>query len=285
MRAFFPQAQDVYVDGGSIDNTPSNSAIDATREWLEQAGVSRQDVVLELFVVLLHVEPRVEQATIQDPALHQVVQRTLEIQGAAKQSSSAAVVDTINTYGERGERLADSLLAVLGSYQEALRSLDEDQRRALLDRLRDEVSRRRVRGYRGESGEGILDRMAGWAEEILRDQMPLQVSVVKIYPEEMPLSTLQFTERLGYRRENALAMLTMGCHNTLWAMRCHLEAPPGPVDDLDRQTLALASKWMGVESWPADAAGQEQLRQTWRCQRTACVFHTCHCAHGVKMAG
>jgi hypothetical protein len=284
MRGFFPQARDAYVDGGTIDNTPSNSAIDATREWLEQAGVSRQDVVLDLYVVLLHVEPRAKQVEIEDPALHQVVQRTLEIQGAAKQSSAAVVVDTINTFGQRGEKLADSLLAVLDSYREALGSLDDDQRRALLDRLRDDVARRGVRGYRGQSGEGILDRMEDWVEEILRDQMPLQVRAVKIYPEEMPLSTLQLTGRLGYRQENALAMLTMGCYNTLWAIRGHLEAQEGDLDDQDRQALALARKWMGVDTWPADAVEQEKLRKAWRCQRTACVFHPHHCAHGANLA-
>ena len=284
MRAFFPQAQDVYVDGGSIDNTPSNSAIDATREWLERAGVSRQDVVLDLYVVLLHVEPRAKQVEIQDPALHQVVQRTMEIQGAAKQSSAAVVLDTINTFGQRGEKLADSLLAVLGSYQEALRLLDDNKRRVLLDRLRDEVARRGVSGYRGQSGEGLLDRMEDWAEEMLKDQMPLQVRAIKIYPEQMPLSTLQLTGRLGYRQDNALAMLTMGCYNTLWAICSHLEAPEDPLDDQDRQALALARKWMGVDTWPADAVEQQKLRQAWRCQRTACVFHPHHCAHGANQA-
>ena len=285
MRGFFPQAQDLYVDGGAIDNTPSNSAIDATREWLEQAGVSRQDVVLDLYIVLLHVEPRAKQVEIRDPALHQVVQRTMEIQGAAKQSSAAVVLDTINTFGQRGEKLADSLLAVLGSYQEALQSLDAEQRRVLLDRLRDEVKRRGVRGYQGQSGEGILDRMEDWAEEILSDQLPLQVRAVKIYPEEMPLSTLQLTGRLGYRQENALAMLTMGCYNTLWAVRSHLEAQRDDLDDQDRQGLALARKWMGVESWPADAVEQEKLRKAWCCQRTACVFHSHHCPHGATPSG
>lgn len=284
MRRLFPQAHDLYVDGGAIDNTPSNTCIDATREWLEQAGVSRQDVVLDLYVVFLHAEPRVEPVEIQDPALHQVVQRTMDIQGAAKQSSAAVVVETINTFGQRGEKLAGSLLAVLDSYQEALRLLDDAQRRALLDRLRDEVKRRGVRGYQGQSGEGILDRMEDWAEEMLGDQMPLQVRAVKIYPAQMPLSTLQLTGRLGYRQENALAMLTMGCYNTLWAIRSHLEAQKGDLDDQDRRALALAVKWMGVENWPAGADEQEDLRRTWRCQRTACVFHPHHCAHGASPA-
>ncbi len=100
----------------------------------------------------------------------------------------------------------------------------------------------------------------------------------------MPLSTLQLTGRLGYRQENALAMLTMGCHNTLWAIRSHLEPQRGLLDDQDRRALALARKWMGVEGWPADAAGKEDLRKAWRCQRTACVFHPHHCAHGASPA-
>jgi len=163
-----------------------------------------------------------------------------------------------------------------------LGSLDPEQQRVLLDRLRDEVDRRGVHGYQGQSGEGILDRMAGWAEEILSDELPLQVKAVKIYPEEMPLSTLQLTGRLGYRQDNALAMLTMGCYNTLWAIRTHLEAQKGDLDDQDRQALALARKWMGVDDWPADAAGKEDLRQAWRCQRTACVFHPRPCPHGAS---
>jgi len=273
------------VDGGAIDNTPSNSAIDATREWLEKTGASRQDVVLDLYVVFLHAEPRVEPSKVRDPALHQVVQRTMEIQGAAKQSSAAVVVDTINTFGRRGENLAGSLLALLDSYREALDSLDPEQQRALLDRLRAEVNRRGVRGYQGQSGEGILDRMAGWTEEILSDQLPLQVKAVKIYPEEMPLSTLQLSGRLGYRQDNALAMLTMGCYNTLWAIRGHLEAQKSDLDDQDQRGLALARKWMGVDTWPSDAAGKEDLRKTWRCQRTACVYHPHHCPHGATPSG
>ena len=285
MCAFFPHTHDMYVDGGAIDNTPSNSAIDATREWLEKTGASRQDVVLDLYVVFLHAEPRVEPSKVRDPALHQVVQRTMEIQGAAKQSSAAVVVDTINTFGRRGENLAGSLLALLDSYREALDSLDPEQQRALLDRLRAEVNRRGVRGYQGQSGEGILDRMAGWTEEILSDQLPLQVKAVKIYPEEMPLSTLQLSGRLGYRQDNALAMLTMGCYNTLWAIRGHLEAQKSDLDDQDQRGLALARKWMGVDTWPSDAAGKEDLRKTWRCQRTACVYHPHHCPHGATPSG
>lgn len=285
MREFFPKTKDVYVDGGAIDNTPSNSAIDATREWAEGAGMSKRDIVLDLYVVFLHPEPTVEQFKVQDPALHQVVQRTLEIQGAAKQSSDAVVVDTINTFGKRGEKLGDTLLVLLESYQETLRSVDEKQRRAILDRLLDKVRERELRGYLGRSGEGILERMEGWAENIIGDRLPLQVEAVKIYPEEMPLSTLQFTERLGYRKDNAISMLMMGCYNTLWALHGHLEEQNNNLDALDQQVLTLAKKWMGIDTWPEDLAEQKNIRETWRCQRSACVFHAHHCPHGARPSG
>ena len=285
MREFFPQAKDLYVDGGAIDNTPSNSVIDATREWADRAEIRRGDLVLDLYTILLHPEPKVDPVKIKDPAFHQVILRTREIQGAAKQSSGAVVVDTINTFGRRGERLGESLLAVLQSYQETLASMDEAQRKEILDRLREEVKRRDIRGYRSGAVEEILERMEGWAGKIVDNKLPLQVRAVKIHPEEMPLNTLQFTERLGYRYENALEMLVMGCYNTLWALRNHLEGQKGDLDECDRQALALAQKWMGGESWPPEPAGDEDPRQAWRCQRAACVFHAGHCPHGAKPAG
>jgi predicted acylesterase/phospholipase RssA len=282
MRDFFPQAKDLYVDGGAIDNTPSNSVIDATREWADRDGVSRHNLVLDLFTIFLHPEPRVDPEEIENPAFHQVILRTREIQGAAKKSSDAVVVDTINTFGRRGDRLGDTLLAVLESYQQALASMDEAQRQEILDRLREEVRRRGIRGYLGQDGEGLLERMADWAEKIVDNLLPLQVRAVKIHPEEMPLDTLQFTERLGYRCQNALAMLTMGCYNTLWTLRNHLEGQKDDLEERDRRTLALARKWMGGESWPPDPTGAEDPRHAWRCQRAACVFHAEHCSHGAK---
>jgi len=38
MRDFFPRLGDIFIDGGSIDNTPSNSAVDYLKEWLKPAG-------------------------------------------------------------------------------------------------------------------------------------------------------------------------------------------------------------------------------------------------------
>jgi hypothetical protein len=279
MRDFFPTLGDAYVDGGAIDNTPSNSAIDATREWAESTATSKRDIVLDVYVVFLEPEPLVRPDDVKDPALHQVVQRTLEIQGVAKQSADAVVVDTINTFGRRGERLGDTLLLVLESYQETLRSLGQDERRAILDRLLESARDRALRGYLGADGEGILARMEAWAQSLVEDRLPLQVDVVRIYPEKMPLGTLHFTERLGYRQENGIAMLTMGCHNTLWALRAHLEGQR-QLDAHDQQVLALAKKWMGIETWPKETIEQERLRLTWRCQRSTCVFHPYHCSHG-----
>jgi len=284
MREFFPQASDAYLDGGAIDNTPSNSAIDATREWIAKEGVSKRDMQLDLFVVFLHPEPRVTPDKAQDPALYQVVGRTLDIQGAAKQSSDAVVVDTINHFGRLGEELGDSLLLLVESYLETLDGLGEDQKREVETRLREAVAAHGLRGYRGRRGEGILGRMQGWGERMLGERLPLQVEMVKIHPEEMPLSTLQFTERLGYRQENALKMLALGCSDTLWTLREHLEKQTGELDEQDNRSLALARKWMGNQDWPQGDEAQEELRGSWRCQRTACVFHAQHCGHGAGRA-
>ena len=288
MQEFFPQANDLYVDGGAIDNTPANSVIDATREWAEKEGVSKRKLALDLYTIFLHREPSVgleepeELEAIKDPALYQVILRTREIQGAAKQSSGAVTVETINSFGKRGELLGESLLAVLQSYQQTLAALDEAQRKEILDRLREEVERRDIRGYRSGKVDEILERMESWAGDIVENKMPLQVRAVKIYPEEMPLNTLQFTERLGYRHENALAMLAMGCYNTLWALRNHLEDQNDALDGQDRQALALARKWMGVESWPKKPDRDETFRKAWRCRRENCVFYAEHCPHGAK---
>jgi hypothetical protein len=97
------------------------------------------------------------------------------------------------------------------------------------------------------------------------------------------MSTLQFTQRLGYRKKNAIQMLTMGCYNALWALRTSFEARKNELDDHDRQAYQLTRKWMGIESWPEAFPEQEQLRKIWHCQRTACTFHAQHCPHGAHM--
>jgi hypothetical protein len=99
----------------------------------------------------------------------------------------------------------------------------------------------------------------------------------------MPLDTLQFTERLGYKQENALKMLTLGCYSTLDAVRTRLEAAPwDSLDDHDRQALTLARNWTGDDWQPAAAAAPGQERPIWRCQREACAFFSTACPHGAR---
>jgi hypothetical protein len=274
MRDYFPHISDTYVDGGAIDNTPSNSAIDAIREWADKEEVSKREMVLDLFVILLHPEPRMGEDETKDSNMFQIVTRTLDIQGAAKLSSDAVVVDTINHFGGRAEELAETLQVVM-------ESLDEDTKKAIGEKV---LALGKERGLTRQwrlSGEEPLEGIAEWTTNMLATRLPLHVDEVKIYPEEMPLSTLQFTERLGYRQTNAINMLTMGCYNTLWALRTHLEAQKN-LDDHEQAVLSLAQKWMGIDTWPEEKAEQEQLSRSWSCQRTSCVYHAHHCPRGAN---
>jgi hypothetical protein len=136
--------------------------------------------------------------------------------------------------------------------------------------------------------------MKKWAEYTLANRLPLHVDEIKVYPDKMSLSTLQFTERLGYRQQSGIEMITMGCYNTLWAMRNHLEnLKADELDEQDERSLRLAVRWMGLKDWPRlDRAGQDgpgmktqldALRTSWKCARKECVFHVRHCLHGAKM--
>ena len=279
MRDFFPRSGDVYVDGGSIDNTPSNSAVDYVREWADNGHRSRRSVSLELFVIFLETEPKLNPVDVQDPAVFQVVQRTLAIQGAAKSSSDTNTVSTINTFGQRGEDLAETLETVLGSYRGLVNGLDEEKKAAVEENVYALAKELPLGSYLGESPTGILERLSAWAEEKKSTGLPVQVEVVKIFPDEMPMGTLQFTERLGYRKANAIKMLAAGCYDALWSLRTHLEADNNP-DSRDRQVLGMARKWMGFESLPADKIELEKLHQEWRCMRTACAFYDGYCGHG-----
>jgi hypothetical protein len=294
IREFFPYPSDTYVDGGAIDNTPSNSIVDATREWLEAERKSKRDTILELYVIFLDTEPRISQEDAKDPLLYDVVQRTLAIQSAAVKASDAVVVNTINNYGERADHLARSLLAVLGGLENVKDGIDPGQFGELETAVRNQAAEEEIVGYRGNSSEGVLKRMKNWAEDMLSTRLPLHVEEIKIYPDKMSLSTLQFTERLGYRQENAIEMITMGCYNTLWTMRNHLEnLGPDDRDKRDEASLLLSRKWMGVETWPQQRGrgidaieAQERLdalRDAWGCTRKECLFHARHCAHGAKM--
>jgi predicted acylesterase/phospholipase RssA len=281
MRQFFPIAGDAYVDGGAIDNTPSNSAVDYVREWAHRSNLSKREVTMDLYVIFLGTEPKVDPDDAQDPTIFEVVQRTLAIQGAAKESTDANTVSVINTFGARAERLGRSLEVLLESYRQTLSGLDEQTRRQVEASLREKAQAAGLRGYLGRSPTGILDRMSNWTATSIAKDLPLHVDEVKVYPGEMPLDTLQFTERFGYRQENALQMLTMGCYNTLWAVRKRLEEQkPSDLDEQDLRSLELARKWTGEDPWSPEAEEQETLRQVWLCQRRACVFHASHCRHG-----
>jgi hypothetical protein len=280
LREFFPHAGDVYIDGGAIDNTPSNSAIDATREWADQKGEGKRDVVLDQYVIFLHPEPKVASLEEVDPYLYETVQRTREMQGVAKQTNDAVVVDTINTFGQKGEDLGESLLIILESLKETLDGMDDQEKAAIETRVLELVRQQEISGYRTGGSDGILERMATWGQKTINNSLPLHVNEIIIYPDAMPLTTLQFTPRLGYRQENAIKMLTMGCYNTLWTLRTRLEKTKR--DAKDKQALALAEKWTGIETLPKDSDEREKLGREWKCQRTACVYYAQHCARGAQ---
>jgi predicted acylesterase/phospholipase RssA len=277
MREFFPHRNDTYVDGGSIDNTPSNSAVDATREWLEGSKVPRRDAVLELYVIFLEKEPRISSDQASQPLLYEVVQRTLAIQSAAVKSSDAVVVNTINTFGQRGDELARALLAVLDGLEKSPTPLAPGQLENLEACIKQMAPGSSYRYQRsGDDPQSVLASMKAWTEDMLATRLPLHVDEVKIYPDDMTLSTLQFTERLGYKQENAIGMITMGCYNTLETIGKRLkrlnETSPSQMDDQDRLSLALINKWMRDETGSS---------RGWACMRTECVFHQNHCIHGL----
>jgi hypothetical protein len=281
MRSFFPHQKDIYVDGGAIDNTPSNSAIDSTREWISQEGKSIRDVKMDLYTVFLHPEPVVKPISIEDQALHQVVGRTLEIQGAAKQSSDAVVVNTINSFGKRAENLGDALMILLKSFQGQVEALDEEQQTKIKKSIQDNARKLNLSGFLGDDPDGILERMEQWADDIIERKLPLQVNEVVIYPDEMPLDTLQFTERLGYRQENAIKMLTMGCYHGLETILGHLASHQDSLDTRDEESLALTMHWMGIQEVPKKKSALAAALRSWQCQRTECVFHAGICPKGL----
>ena len=156
MRDFFPYPNDTYVDGGSIDNTPSNSAVDATREWIEAEGKSKRDVVLELYIIFLDQEPRIPADEASNPLLYEVVQRTLAVQSAAVKTSDAVVVDTINKYGDRADELARSLLAVLKGLEQVQNDLSEEQLERLESCIRNLAPGSAIRS-RGNTSKNTLE--------------------------------------------------------------------------------------------------------------------------------
>ncbi len=142
-----------------------------------------------------------------------------------------------------------------------------------------------VHNLRGKSNEdasdGLLSAIDEWSKDVMSRGLPVQVSVIKIYPEEMPLTTLQFTERFGYRKENAIRMLTMGCHNTLTALRGYLrKQAKSELEPRDEPAFNLLGEWTGAlePSENGSTGGDAE----WRCRRTACVFHSRFCSKGAS---
>ena len=286
---FFPHEGDTYVDGGAIDNTPTSSAVDFVREWAERNKVSKRDAVLDLFVTFLEPEPKVDVDKAKAPTIFEVVGRTLSLQGVAKKTSDANTVETINTFGKRGEELGRVLQVLLESYSETLSRLDSPEAERAMGQLREQVHALLIHELSGRvekaDADEIIRRIEAWSEKLICTGLPLQVNIVKVYPESMPMSTLQFSERLGYRKEKAIEMLTMGCYNTLIALRRYLEEQKTQDrDPQDQSALGLVQKWMGNTPWPEEAIQQEQFSRDWSCQRTACVYHSQFCIHGASQA-
>jgi hypothetical protein len=298
----FPRITDTYVDGGAIDNTPTNSAIDAIREGIDRQGESRRDYVLDLYVVFLHSEPNPGVVgTLDNPALYQVVARTLRIQGAAKLTSDAGVVKTINHFGRQGEELGRQTQLLLDGVKDLLVHLDDDLGDSLSEEEREQIAQRieerlwdRLQQqadsfgfsrFRADNLQALLDAIQARGADVQEHRLPLEVKPIEIYPDVMELDTLQFTERLGFRKDKAIAGITMGCYNTMWRLRNHLEDKEalGALGHRDRRSLELVRRWMGMESWPRSEQARSDLEAGWQCQRTACIFHAMHCRHGQRI--
>ena len=275
LQSFFANHKDTYVDGGAIDNTPTNSVVDAVRESIDRQGGSKRETTLEMFVIFLYPEPKVDEVREASPTTFDVVRRTLGIQNAAKLSSDAVTVRTINQFGKQGEDLGQALLALV----ESLQAAPVSDIRAVEQALNEKVREKNMRGFLGKDAQGILDRLEAWGKKKIAQGLPLHVEEIAIHPEKMPLDTLQFSERLGYRKKNAIDMICMGCYNTLWALRKHLETANTAPDELDQRVLAMTRRWMDIETWPP-ADKLDALYRTWKCRRSQCLYHADYCPHG-----
>ncbi len=292
LARLFPRAGDHYVDGGAIDNTPTNSAIDAIKDWAAENNLGNRDVQLDLYTVFLHPPPDPgELVTELMPSSIETVRRTMEIRTAAVLDSDAAHVRFVNKTGQLAEdtsrtiiQLASALEGILGQLPESeALGLSEAQREALRSALEAHVAAALPPQQDGDLAQQ-LEEIKTEHETIIDQKLPLHVNPIEIHPEEMPMRTLQFTERLGYKKENAIRMITSGCYSTLWSLHEYLtdKLADGP-DEHDERALRLARHWMGLDAaeLPADKTA---LRQAWRCRRVQCVFHARHCRHGANTA-
>ena len=288
LARLFPRAGDHYVDGGAIDNTPTNSAIDAIKDWVDEQGLGYRDVQLDLYTIFLHPPPDPgELVTELMPSSIETVRRTMEIRTAAVLDSDAAHVRFVNKAGQLAEDTSRTLIDLATTLEELLNQLPETDTLALSDAqkgaLRSALEARILAALPGPNDTPVeqhLERLKAEHKEIIDQKLPLHVNPIEIHPEEMPMRTLQFTERLGYKKENAIRMITSGCYSTLWSLHVYLtDKSRGGLDARDETTLRLAHRWMGLdaENLPADKTA---LQKAWRCQRHQCVFHARHCRHG-----
>lgn len=288
LARLFPQADDHYVDGGAIDNTPTNSAIDAVKDYADERGLGYRDLQLDLYTIFLHPPPDPgELVTELIPSSIETVRRTMEIRTAAVLDSDAAHVRFVNKAGQLGEDSSRVLINLAAAMEDLLAYLPEDEslgltaeqqqalRKALEARLTEALPPSREANI-----EDHLEKIKHDHRELIDRKLPLHVNPVEIHPEEMPMRTLQFTERLGYKSENAIRMMSAGCYSTLWSLYDHLIAKSrGGLDERDASALMMARHWMGLDE-DDRANATLDLQKSWRCRRVECVFHARHCRHG-----
>lgn len=284
----FPQAGDYYVDGGAIDNTPTTSAIDAVKDFADERGLGYRDLQLDLYTVFLHPPPDPgELVTELLPSSIETVRRTMEIRTAAVLDSDAAHVRFVNKAAQLGEEAGHAVIDLAAALEDLLAYAPQDEALGLTeeqqDALRVALEARIAEALPGRQTGRVaerLDKIKNEYQELLDHRLPLHVNPIEIHPEVMPMRTLQFTQRLGYRTNNAITMMTSGCYSTLWALYIHLtNKSKSELDERDRLTLRMARHWMGLEEGD-DAAPTPELRRAWRCQRVACSFYQDHCRHG-----
>lgn len=290
LARLFPREGDHYVDGGAIDNTPTNSAIDAIKDWAIEQDVGYRDVQLDLYTIFLHPPPDPgELVTDLMPSSIETVRRTMEIRTAAVLDSDAAHVRFVNKTGQLAEDTSRTIIDLARTLEELLNQLPDSPALALSEgqkaALRADLEAR-IGAILPDTDAAAqrLERLRANHEEIIAQKLPLHVNPIEIHPEEMPMRTLQFTERLGYKRENAIRMITSGCYSTLWSLHEFLSAKAADgLDAHDESALRLARQWMGLDG-EIVATDKTVLQKAWRCRRQQCVFHAQHCRHGANPA-
>lgn len=291
LARLFPQAEDHYVDGGAIDNTPTNSAIDAVKDYADERGIGYRDLQLDLYTIFLHPPPDPgELVTELIPSSIETVRRTMEIRTAAVLDSDAAHVRFVNKAGQLGEDSSRMLINLAAAMEDLIAYLPGDESLSLTEAqqeaLRSAIELRLNEALSGEGERTITEQLEEIKYEhqgLIDRRLPLHVNPIEIHPEEMPMRTLQFTERLGYRSDNAIRMITSGCYSTLWSLYAHLATKGrGGLDEADEQILTMARHWMGLEGDERPRVSPD-LQNSWGCRRVQCAFHARHCRHGAKM--